>query len=100
MNRYILALRLLWRDTRSGDLTILILALTIAVSSSTAITVFSDRLQRTLTNQTADFLAGDLVISSTSFISHEWLDKDDPQPAPRTACHRGGCSDTGGPRVS
>ena len=75
MNRYILALRLLWRDTRSGDLTILILALTIAVTSSTAITVFSDRLQRTLTNQTADFLAGDLVISSTSFISHEWLDK-------------------------
>jgi putative ABC transport system permease protein len=75
MNLFTLALRLLWRDARSGDLTILIFALMIAVTSSTAIAIFSDRLQRTLTQQTADFLAGDLVISSTSYISNDWLDK-------------------------
>ena len=48
MSRFNLALRLLWRDSRSGELTLLILALLIAVTSSTAITLFSDRLQRTM----------------------------------------------------
>jgi putative ABC transport system permease protein len=75
MSRFNLALRLLWRDSRSGELTILILALIIAVTSSTAIALFSDRLQRTMTNQTAEFLAADLVISSPAPIAAEWLAK-------------------------
>ena len=73
MSRFNLALRLLWRDSRSGELTILILALIIAVTSSTAIALFSDRLQRTMTNQTAEFLAADLVIASPAPIPAEWL---------------------------
>jgi len=73
MSRFNLALRLLWRDSRSGELTILILALIIAVTSSTAIALFSDRLQRTMTNQTAEFLAADLVIESPAPIPAEWL---------------------------
>ena len=73
MSRFNLALRLLWRDSRSGELTILILALMIAVTSSTAIALFSDRLQRTMTNQTAEFLAADLVIASPAPIPAEWL---------------------------
>jgi len=73
MNRFNLALRLLWRDSRSGELTILILALIIAVTSSTAIALFSDRLQRTMTNQTAEFLAADLVIASPTPVPAEWL---------------------------
>ncbi|WP_262964777.1 ABC transporter permease [Methylobacter psychrophilus] len=75
MSRFNLALRLLWRDSRSGELTILILALIIAVTSSTAIALFSDRLQRTMTNQAAEFLAADLVISGPSPIAAEWLAK-------------------------
>lgn len=75
MSRFNLALRLLWRDSRSGELTILILALIIAVTSSTAIALFSDRLQRTMTNQAAEFLAADLVISSPAPIATEWLAK-------------------------
>ena len=75
MSRFNLALRLLWRDSRSGELTILILALIIAVTSSTTIALFSDRLQRTMTNQTAEFLAADLVISSPTPVSSEWLTK-------------------------
>jgi putative ABC transport system permease protein len=75
MSRFNLALRMLWRDSRSGELTILILALIIAVTSSTAIAVFSDRLQRTMTNQTAEFLAADLVIASPDRIPAEWLAK-------------------------
>ena len=75
MSRFNLALRLLWRDSRSGELTILILALIIAVTSSTTIALFSDRLQRTMTNQTAEFLAADLVISSPTPVFSEWLTK-------------------------
>jgi len=75
MSRFNLALRLLWRESRSGELTILILALIIAVTSSTAIALFSDRLQRTMTNQTAEFLAADLVIASPDPVPAEWLTK-------------------------
>ncbi|MGZ5006602.1 MAG: ABC transporter permease [Methylobacter sp.] len=75
MTRFNLALRLLWRDSRSGELTILILALIIAVTSSTVIALFADRLQRTMVNQAAEFLAADLVISSPAEVPAEWLSK-------------------------
>ncbi len=75
MTRFNLALRLLWRDSRSGELTLLLLALIIAVTSSTAISLFADRLQRTMTSQAAEFMTADLVISSTSLIPEAWLEK-------------------------
>ena len=75
MNRFMLAFRLLIRDSRSGELTILLAALVIAVTSSTAITLFADRLHRTMTTQAADFLAADLVIASPSRIPEPWLAK-------------------------
>ncbi|MDD5410180.1 MAG: FtsX-like permease family protein [Methylobacter sp.] len=75
MTRFNLALRLLWRDSRSGELTILVLALIIAVTSSTAVSLFADRLQRTMTTQAAEFLAADLVITSPTTIPVEWLSK-------------------------
>ncbi|MBE0435362.1 MAG: ABC transporter permease [Methylomicrobium sp.] len=75
MTRFNLALRLLFRDSRSGELTILIAALIIAVTSSTAITLFADRLHRTMTLQAADFLAADLVITSAERIPGAWLEK-------------------------
>ena len=69
------ALRFLWRDSRAGELTILFLALLIAVTSSTAIALFSDRLERTMTDQAAEFLAADLVISSHAILPEAWLEK-------------------------
>jgi putative ABC transport system permease protein len=75
MKSFRLALRLLWRDSRAGELTILFLALLIAVTSSTAITLFSDRLERTMTDQAAEFLAADMVISSHAPIPEDWLNK-------------------------
>ena len=75
MNQFNLALRLLWRDGRSGELTILVLALIIAVSSSTAISLFADRLHRTMSTQAAEFLAADLVITSPKLIPQHWLTK-------------------------
>ncbi|MFI3222894.1 MAG: FtsX-like permease family protein, partial [Methylococcaceae bacterium] len=73
MSRFNLALRLLWRDSRSGELTLLILALIIAVSSSTAIALFSERLQRTMSHQAAELLGADLVIASPELMAQEWL---------------------------
>jgi putative ABC transport system permease protein len=75
MTRFNLALRLLWRDSRSGELTILILALVIAVTSSTAISLFADRLQRTMATQASEFLAADLVIKGPAPIPGEWLSR-------------------------
>ncbi|MEQ1740557.1 MAG: FtsX-like permease family protein [Methyloglobulus sp.] len=75
MKPFGLALRMLWRDSRSGELTILFLALLIAVTSSTAIALFADRLERTMTDQTAEFLAADMVISSHATIPESWLEK-------------------------
>ncbi|NOQ76332.1 MAG: FtsX-like permease family protein [Methylococcaceae bacterium] len=75
MSRFSLALRLLLRDGRSGELTILVLALIIAVTSSTAISLFADRLHRTMSTQAAEFLAADLVITSPALIPEHWLKK-------------------------
>lgn len=72
MKRFGLALRLLLRDGRSGELTLLVLALLIAVASATTISLFADRLQRTLTVQAAEFLAGDLVLAGSMPIDDAW----------------------------
>ena len=75
MNRLGLALRLLKRDASSGELTLLVLALIIAVTSSTAISLFADRMHRTMSTQAAEFLAADLVITSSSTLPEEWVSK-------------------------
>ena len=53
-----------WRGGRSGDLSILIAALTLAVSIVSGIGLFGDRLQQALDQQAATYLAGDLSASS------------------------------------
>ena len=75
MNRLRLALRFLRRDSRSGELTLLMLALIIAVGSSTAISLFANRINRTMNYQAAEFLAADLVLSSPELISRNILQK-------------------------
>ena len=59
-----LALKLLWRDWRSGELSLLLASLVIAVGSVTTVTLFVDRLQQALLAESATFLAADQVISS------------------------------------
>ena len=71
--RWRLALRLLARDWRAGELRILALAIVIAVAASTAIGFFTDRLGRGMVNQSADFLGADLVLNSPRPVSPAWL---------------------------
>ena len=54
-----------WRDWRSGELGLLLVALLVAVGTVTAISLFVDRLHRALYLESANFLAADRYIRST-----------------------------------
>jgi putative ABC transport system permease protein len=70
-----LALRLLGRDWRAGELRILAAAIVIAVAASTAIGFFTDRLGRGMVNQSADFLGADLALVSPRPVAAAWLEQ-------------------------
>lgn len=57
--------RLLWREWRSGELTILLLALVVAIGSHTAIGHFADRVSRGMSINAQHVIGGDLVMSSS-----------------------------------
>lgn len=62
--RLALALRLLARDWRAGELRLLAVAVVIAVGAVSAITFVSDRLHRAMGYQSADLLGADLVLTA------------------------------------
>lgn len=64
MNNARLSLRFLLRDWRSGELWLLVLSLFMAVSVSTAIAIFSERLQLALGRQVAEVMGADMVLRS------------------------------------
>jgi len=74
VNIFSLALKLLWRDWRAGELTLLLTSLVIAVSTVTTVSLFVDRLQQALLKESATFLAADKVISSDEPIDTEIVD--------------------------
>ena len=56
--------RTLWRDLRSGELRLLIVAVTLAVAALTAVGFFADRLKGGLQRDARQLLGGDAVVSS------------------------------------
>lgn len=64
MNSALLALRLLRRDWRAGELRLLVTALVIAVASVTSVGFFTDRIERAMQRQAAEVLAADLLLNS------------------------------------
>ncbi|MEJ2610746.1 MAG: FtsX-like permease family protein [Candidatus Thiodiazotropha sp.] len=64
MNPFYLALRLLRRDWRAGELRLLTSALVIAVASVTSVGFFTDRIERAMARQATEVLAADLHIES------------------------------------
>lgn len=75
MNNVKLASKFLYRDWRSGELSLLVIALIIAVASTTTISLFGDRLQRTMEVRASEFLGADLVLSSHSDMPIAWLER-------------------------
>ena len=67
---FALGWRTLWRDLRSGELRLLIVAVTLAVAALSAVGFFSDRLQGGLQRDARQLLGGDAVVAS-----------DNPTPA-------------------
>jgi putative ABC transport system permease protein len=67
-----LALKLLARDWRAGELTILALALLIAVSALTGVAFLTDRVGQAVELRAAESLAADLRLASTLPISEDY----------------------------
>lgn len=59
-----LALRMLVRDWRAGELQLLAVALTVAVTSVTSVAFFGDRVNQALTRDAHQLLGADLLITS------------------------------------
>jgi putative ABC transport system permease protein len=58
------ALRNLWRDLKSGELSVLLLALSVAVLSLTAVGFFTSRISQGVRAQAAEVLAADLRLEA------------------------------------
>ncbi|WP_017346784.1 putative ABC transporter permease subunit YbbP [Pantoea sp. A4] len=67
--------RWFWREWRSPSLLIVWLALTLAVACVLALGSISDRMEKGLTQQSRDFMAGDRTLHSSALIPQSWLDQ-------------------------
>ncbi|NCF44785.1 MAG: FtsX-like permease family protein, partial [Proteobacteria bacterium] len=68
-----LVARMAWRDVRSGEMGLLLVALLVAVGTVTAISLFVDRLQSALLAESSNFLAADRQISSSQAIPPDFV---------------------------
>ena len=75
MNTLQLALRLLRRDWRAGELRLLLTALVIAVASVTSVGFFTDRIERAMQRQATEVLAADLRLDSRQALPGPLLDE-------------------------
>ncbi len=66
------ALRNLFRDLRSGELAVLVLALLVAVGSLTAVAFFTSRIGRAVEQQAGQVLAADLRLESARDVSEQY----------------------------
>lgn len=67
-----LALRLLWRNWRSGEVKLLAAALMLAVAVVSGIAIFTDRLERTLVQESNMLLGADLIVRGSQPHNPEW----------------------------
>ena len=72
-----LALKLLIRNWRSGELRLLAIALLIAVTVVSGISIFVDRLEASLQLQTAELLGADSVVISPTLHPDSWKQEAD-----------------------
>jgi putative ABC transport system permease protein len=69
------AVRNLWRDLKSGELSVLILALTVAVLSLTAVGFFTSRIAQGVRAQASEVLAADLRIESADPLPRRYFEE-------------------------
>ncbi|MBF7994149.1 putative ABC transporter permease subunit YbbP [Rahnella laticis] len=71
--------RWFWREWRSPSLLIVWLALTLAVACVLALGSISDRMDKGLSQQSREFIAGDRVLRSSHPITEAWLQDAETQ---------------------
>lgn len=69
------ALAILFRDFKSGELTVLALAVTLAVAALTGVGFFTDRIGRAVELQAAEVIAADLRLESPDPIAETVIDE-------------------------
>lgn len=72
---FALGWRTLWRDLRSGELRLLMVAVTLAVAALTAVGFFSNRLQSGLERDARQLLGGDAVVVSDNPPAAAWREQ-------------------------
>ncbi|KTC78406.1 ABC transporter permease [Legionella brunensis] len=70
-----LIIKSLTRDWRSGELTLLFLALVIAMACISALNIFAGRVNEQLARQASQLLGADLVVRSSIPIDNVWIKK-------------------------
>ncbi len=73
------ALRALWRDSRGGELWVLLAALSVAVGSVSAVGLLTDRVRQVVSAQASEVLAADLRLRSPVALNPEHLVAADEQ---------------------
>jgi putative ABC transport system permease protein len=71
------SLRLLHHEFRRGDLTIIFLAIVLAVGTVFSLTGFSEQIKQAIITNSANTIAADRVLGSNRVIPTEYLDKSD-----------------------
>ena len=72
-----LNIKLLWRDWRGGQLSLIASALILAVMVVTAVSILADRVERGIEDQISSFLAADLAVQSGLQIDPTFVKKAD-----------------------
>ncbi len=70
-----LAARLAWRDWRGGELSLLFVALVLAITSVTSISLFTHQVKQSMMAQGANLIAADLRLNTSQPAPQLWLDK-------------------------
>ena len=75
MNAFAIALRTLMREWKSGELGVLVLAITVAVSALTGVGFLVDRIGIAVDNQAGEVLAADVVLESGQVMDDKAIDE-------------------------
>jgi putative ABC transport system permease protein len=75
MKNFLLSLRMLRRNAKSGEAKVLLIALFIAVASVTTVSFFADRVESALSRQAGELIAADVVVAADKPIAARYFEE-------------------------